>query len=109
MTNDPFASDTPEAPLNLYTGEPFRMDHHDGELLIYSIGGNGKDERGPFDANLSLSLGPDDVTAGHGTCPRRQPALRRVDEERPGQASVFSTTGAKMMKSVLGAGRRLAR
>jgi len=35
-----------KAPLDPYTGEPFRMDHHDGELLIYSIGGNRKDERG---------------------------------------------------------------
>ncbi len=52
----------PVAPTDPYSGQPFRMAHRDGQLLVYSIGPNGKDEQGAYDQKR-WPKGPDDVGA----------------------------------------------
>jgi hypothetical protein len=51
------------APVDPYSGQPFRMDRRDGKLFIYSIGPNGKDEHGEYDPKRWPKGGLDDVGA----------------------------------------------
>ena len=53
----------PIAPLDPFTGEPFRMEHHDEQLSIYTIGPNGKDEHGQYEPKKWSVGGPDDAGA----------------------------------------------
>jgi hypothetical protein len=53
----------PVAPIDPYSGRPLRMAHRDGQLFVYSIGPNGKDEHGEFDPKQWPKGGPDDVGA----------------------------------------------
>jgi hypothetical protein len=53
----------PAPPLDPFTGEPFHFEHRDGQLFIYSIGPNGKDERGAFDLKRFARGRPDDFGA----------------------------------------------
>jgi hypothetical protein len=53
----------PTPPVDPFTGEPFHLEHRDGQLFIYSIGPNGKDEHGAHDPKRRMSGGPDDVGA----------------------------------------------
>ncbi len=48
------------APTDVFSGHEFRMEHRDGQLDVYSIGPNGKDEHGAFDPKTHLEGGPDD-------------------------------------------------
>ena len=52
-----------KAPVDPYSGQPFRIEHRDGQLVIYSIGPNRKDEHGEFAPKQWLKVGPDDVGA----------------------------------------------
>ncbi len=65
----------PIAPIDAFSGQPFRMEYHDGKLVIYSIGANGKDEHGAFDQRRSMFSGPDDLGAAAWdvSLRRRQP------------------------------------
>ncbi len=40
----------PVAPIDPYSRRPFRMTHRDGQLIVHSIGPNGKDEHGEYDS-----------------------------------------------------------
>jgi hypothetical protein len=53
----------PEAPVDPFTGKPFKIEHRDGQLSIYSLGPNGRDEHGAYDSKRWLNTGPDDVGA----------------------------------------------
>ena len=53
----------PVAPIDPYSRRPFRMTHRDGQLIVYSIGPNGKDEHGEFDPKRWPNGGKDDVGA----------------------------------------------
>jgi hypothetical protein len=53
----------PAQPVDPFTGEPFHLEHRDGQLFIYSIGPNGKDEHGAFDLKRHTQGGPDDFGA----------------------------------------------
>jgi hypothetical protein len=53
----------PEAPLDPFSGQPFHIEHRDGQLFIYSIGPNGIDEHGKYDPRRSPQGEPDDVGA----------------------------------------------
>ncbi len=52
-----------KAPVDPFSGKPFRFALQHGELVIYSIGPDGKDEQGKFDPKLWIRGGPDDVGA----------------------------------------------
>src|SRR5262249_49059876 len=53
----------PEAPVDEFSGEPFRLTHRDGQLIVYSVGLNRKDEQGAFDRKTYHRGGPDDFNA----------------------------------------------
>lgn len=72
----------PVAPVDAYSGQGFRLEHRDGQLFIYSIGPNGKDEHGAFDRKTYWMGGPDDFgTSGWDASLRRQPALSSDEED----------------------------
>ena len=52
-----------EAPMDPFSGKPFRVEHRNGQFFVYSIGPNGKDEHGEYDPKQWLKSGPDDVGA----------------------------------------------
>ena len=52
-----------DAPVDPYSGQPFQMEHRDGQLFVYSIGPNSQDEHGDFNPKLWPKLGHDDVGA----------------------------------------------
>jgi hypothetical protein len=51
------------APVDPFTGKAFHLEHRDGQLVIYSVGPNLKDEHGEEDAKRRMSDGPDDIAA----------------------------------------------
>jgi hypothetical protein len=53
----------PAPPVDPFSGQAFRMEHRAGQIVIYSVGPNGKDEHGAFDPKRWQSGGPDDVGA----------------------------------------------
>jgi hypothetical protein len=66
----------PNAPDDPYSGQPFHFERRAGELLIYSVGENLKDEHGERDPAVARRQvrGPDDVTArGRDVSRRRKP------------------------------------
>ena len=64
----------PTAPIDAFSGQPFRMERRDGQLIIYSIGPNQKDEHGEYDPKRWMLGGPDDVDARAWDVPlRRRP------------------------------------
>ena len=38
----------PDPPVDPFSGRPFRLLHEDGQFVIYSVGANGRDERGDY-------------------------------------------------------------
>ena len=63
------------APIDVFSGQAFRIEHRDGQLFIYSIGPNRKDEHGAFDRKRYQNGGPDDFgTSGWDISLRGQPA-----------------------------------
>ncbi len=53
----------PNAPADPFTGAAFRIEHGDGQLRIYTIGPNGKDEHGEYEPRRWSNGGPDDAGA----------------------------------------------
>jgi hypothetical protein len=53
----------PDPPADPYTGKSFRIEHRDGQLVIYSLGPNGKDEHGEYDLKRFNNGESDDVGA----------------------------------------------
>jgi hypothetical protein len=51
----------PDPPVDPFSGQPFRLERRDGQLLIHSIGPNLKDEHGAYDVRRWMRGGPDDV------------------------------------------------
>jgi hypothetical protein len=54
----------PVAPVDPFTGQTFRMERRDGQLFIYSVGPNGKDEHGAVAPGQLAKEGPDDYGTG---------------------------------------------
>ena len=50
-------------PVDPFSGQPFQIEHRHGELVIYSIGPNARDQHGEFDAKRWIRGGPDDIGA----------------------------------------------
>jgi hypothetical protein len=64
-----------DPPLDPYTGEPFRMERVEGQVIVHSIGPNLKDERGAYDPKRWNDEVLDDVGArAWDVSLRRQPA-----------------------------------
>jgi hypothetical protein len=65
----------PVAPVDPFSGQAFRMEHRDGQLFIYSIGPNRKDEHGAYDPKKwAKGTTEDDAGAVAWDVPlRRQP------------------------------------
>ena len=73
----------PSAPVDPFTGESFRMEHRDGEIVIYSIGPNGEDEHGAYEPNRWMRGGPDDAGARAWDVSRRgRPPPREVETDK---------------------------
>ena len=53
----------PTAPPDPFTGASFRMEHHDGQLFVYSLGPNGRDEHGAYSPRTWMSGVDDDAGA----------------------------------------------
>ncbi len=71
----------PAPPLDPFNGKPFHIEHRDGQLFIYSIGPNGKDDHGAFDPRRRAMGAPDDVGARAWDIDlRRQPQEQSDDE-----------------------------
>jgi hypothetical protein len=65
----------PSPPFDPFSGQPYRMEHRDGRLFIYSIGPNRQDEHGAYDPKQSAKGRLDDFGAiGWDVDRRRQPA-----------------------------------
>jgi hypothetical protein len=62
----------PSTPLDPFSGDPFHMERRDGQILIYSIGPNGKDERGACDPKPWREGVPDDVSVIAWDVPQRR-------------------------------------
>jgi hypothetical protein len=64
----------PDPPVDPYSGRDFRLEHRDGQLLVYSIGPDGKDGHGAYNPRGWMRGGPDDVGTGAWDVPlRRRP------------------------------------
>ena len=60
------------------------MEHRDGQLFIYSIGPNRKDEHGAYDPKRWLKGGPDDVGASTWDVPLRRRGPSPTDKPGSG-------------------------
>ncbi|AMV38077.1 hypothetical protein [Planctomyces sp. SH-PL62] len=69
------------APLDPYTGEPFRMEHVDGLLHVYSIGPNLRDEHGSYDPKKWGRFEADDDVGTVGYDPELRGRPPRADAE----------------------------
>ena len=76
------------APGDPYSGQPFHFERRAGELVIYSVGLNLKDEKGERDPKLHLKGGPDDVTALRMGCVSARPIFCRP--RRDGLSTTWS-------------------
>jgi hypothetical protein len=66
----------PRAQADPFSGEPFRVEHQNGEFVVYTIGRNGKDEHGVDEPKLRYQGGRDDIGARVWDVNlRRQPAV----------------------------------
>ncbi len=75
----------PEPPIDPFSGKAYRMEHHDGQLFVYSIGPNRIDEHGSYDVKRYLQGGPDDVNASAWDVSlRRQPPVPVADKAPAG-------------------------
>ncbi len=74
----------PDAPVNPFSGGAFRMERRDGQLRVYSIGPNRKDEHGEYEPKRSMKGGPDDAGAVGWDVPLRRQSGRSSEE--PGRS-----------------------
>lgn len=66
----------PTRPVDPYSGQPFRLERRDGQIVIYSVGPNLIDEHGAYEPERWFERGHDDVgTSGWDVRLRRQPPL----------------------------------
>jgi hypothetical protein len=64
----------PKIPIDPFDGQPMRMEHHDGQIFVYSVGFNRQDNHGAFDPRRWMN-GPYDVgTSAWDVALRRQRA-----------------------------------
>ncbi len=73
----------PDAPLDPFSGQAFRMDRRDGQLFIHSIGPNHRDEHGAYDPKRWTKGGPDDVGVRAWDVPLRRQSPSPGSELRP--------------------------
>jgi hypothetical protein len=78
----------PRPPVDPFTGKPFRIEYHDGQIVIHSIGPNGKDEHGEYDPKRWIKGGPDDVGARAWDLNLRGRPYAKPPEARPSQMPV---------------------
>jgi hypothetical protein len=76
----------PQAPVDPWTGLPFRYERRDGRLLVYSVGPNLKDEHGELVPSRWSSGGPDDCGTAAWDVPLRG-RLSAPATEDPAQSS----------------------
>ena len=69
-TIDPDALRIP--PVDPYSGQPFHLVHRDGQLLVYSVGKNLKDEHGAYEPKRWREGRLDDVGTAAWDVPRRR-------------------------------------
>lgn len=81
----------PNAPLDPYSGQAFRMVRRDGRLLIYSIGRNLKDEGGQYDPKRSGTGVADDVGTGAWDVKLRRQMPATGDAEPSGTSGATET------------------
>jgi hypothetical protein len=73
----------PTPPPDPFTGKPFNIEHHDGQLVIYSLGPNGKDEHGEYDPKRWNKGESDDVGArAWDVNLRRRPSAGPKDDKQ---------------------------
>ena len=78
----------PAEPVDPYSGGSFRMARRDGQLFVYSIGPNHKDENGTYDRELSMKgIGDDFGASLWDVSLRRQP---HSPEDEPAAQSTNS-------------------
>jgi hypothetical protein len=77
----------PSPPVDPFTGQPFRIEHGNGLLLIYSIGPDLQDDRGAYDPKQWMKGRPDDVGTGAWDVPLRRQPHARQDELPPRSTS----------------------
>jgi hypothetical protein len=77
----------PDPPVDPYSGQAFRMERRDGQILIYSIGPDRKDGHGAFDPKRWMSGGPDDVGASVWDVPRRRQPAPLADAQAPAKGN----------------------
>jgi hypothetical protein len=82
----------PKPPVDPHTGEAFRMERRDGELVIYSVGENLRDDHGELNKTTRYKGGPDDITARAWDVSRRaRAAPEDVGAPEPVGSSSSST------------------
>jgi hypothetical protein len=64
----------PIAPIDPFSGQAFRMEHRDGQLFVYSIGPNQKDEHGAFEESGRTGIRDDVGTSAWDVSSRRRSA-----------------------------------
>ena len=80
----------PGPPVDPFTGNSFRMEYHNGQFVVYSVGLNGQDEHGEYDPKRWNKGGPDDVGArAWDVSLRRRPYTKPADAKQS-QAPVIS-------------------
>ncbi len=85
-TEDLPASLLPHPPIDPFDGKPIRVVHRDGQLLVYSVGLNRKDDRGAYNPR-QWTTGPFDVGTGAWDVSLRRQAAPLPDWP----ANVFQT------------------
>lgn len=65
----------PTPPRDPFSGSAYRLEASDGQLRVYSIGPDGRDDHGAFDPKRRMLGGPDDINATLWDVPLR----RRVE------------------------------
>jgi hypothetical protein len=75
----------PNAPVDSYSGQAFRLKRRDGQILIYSIGPDRKDEHRAFDPKHWMNGGPDDVGACAWDVPQRRQPAAPADGQPPAE------------------------
>jgi hypothetical protein len=64
----------PSPPVDPFSGQSFRVEHRDGQFLVYSIGPDLEDQHGEYDPRMWMDGGRDDIGTGAWDPPlRRQP------------------------------------
>jgi hypothetical protein len=73
----------PSRPVDPFTGQPFRMEHREGQLRIYSLGPNHQDEHGAYDPKQWMKQRLDDYGTGAWDVPLRRQLPSPKDQRSP--------------------------